>query len=752
MSRKKESVSSVLIFLISALFILMFSGFESEAYLFDDNRVQWYPVIEKAYEQFFSEGKLPAYNFYLAKGLPIAEPGYYGILNPFMMIAYLIERLSFGMTNTIAVYIAIMTGLGCVVIHKVCNQLNVSDKISYIAIAGMLSCGAYVSYYIWHYIFNNILFVPLLIWAFLKFKDTKAEFFACGIVLALDIFCGNVQYTFYHYMLYCIMSLVMILSKHKNSFKAAVSNVFIGIALSLPVFMMLLNASSDFGGDKFLQRPLKFVFLIIYACIPDGILRKLSLNISFPNSSTMAREDIFIYFSAALLVPMIICSVPLAVKLFKAIKKNGVKKFSYDVSKKSVDFFADRTKSTIFALVLGVIVFLNICDGSFIAIFLSLVPVVNHFRYLFKAYFVIVPVIAVLMAVLLEKTKGKRRTVAVYVCLICIFVGFVNNFFVYDKVKNYFIVDDQKTISEEKEYAENMIADNNMDLKNYRSICLYFNPIASKDKFDVSKNLSRNFPAYIETFSLSAYEISLSEDTKEQFGMIYAPYSFMTNYGNAAAINYFYYNLILEPEKTEKQLIDNGVKYIFLQKRRDRGIEEDEEYEEKLKTENPYEYVTQFQDYPQRVIDELNSLDNISVEKTKTLNEDYDLIVLSGVDSLCTDNNGNRIELTDERMDCLSFDVNGAESYVLQMSHNDKLFADYISNSGEKKTLELLADENGNTIISAKGLTDGKIYVGYSEPVLIVGIICETVLVAALILLLILAVKMKNKETTDAKK
>ena len=75
------------VLLLSLLLLWIWTGFEEEAFLIDDNRTQWYPVMEKAYEDVL-EGKIYYYDFYQMKGMSIAEQGYYGIMNPFMLLSY----------------------------------------------------------------------------------------------------------------------------------------------------------------------------------------------------------------------------------------------------------------------------------------------------------------------------------------------------------------------------------------------------------------------------------------------------------------------------------------------------------------------------------------------------------------------------------------------------------------------------------------------------------------------------------------
>ena len=264
-----------------------------------------------------------------------------------------------------------------------------------------------------------------------------------------------------------------------------------------------------------------------------------------------------------------------------------------------------------------------------------------------------------------------------------------------------------------------------MDLKNYRSICLYCHSNISKPMFNYSKNISRNFPAYAEVFSLSAYEMSLSEDVMEQYDMIYDT---TEKYSNAGAIEYLYENIVSDPQKTEEQLIKNGIKHIIVQREAFVDYEEMTQY---LLFE-----LTRYQNFTDELAKTVDSLENISVEEVRRFNDEYDLIILSGVDPICTDSSGNMVLFDDERMDMLSFEPNGSESYTLQMTYNSNLYAEYTDIYGNATMLDIAPDDTGNILISSGSCSGGKIRVGCFDKVFVVGIICEITVLVLLIVVL----------------
>ncbi len=741
MSKQKKISLVILIFLLSFVLLILYTGFEGEAFLYDDNRTQWFPVTEKAYEQLFEDGSLPSYSFYLGKGLPIAEPGYYDILNPFMFVSYIIAHALPWNTNIMAVYVCLMSALGSVFLFGVCQRLKFDTKTSLLAVAALLTSSTFTAHFYWKYIYNNVFFIPLLIYVFLKFRNTKAEYFACGLVLALDVFCGNVQYTFYHYMVYGIISLIMILARKKNSFKAAVSNVVVGIGLSVPVFILLLNASTDFGGGEFMSSATRLWKYLPNTLFPAGIFKQFGIDPIVPAPVVMSRADGFLCYCAPCILPVIICAVPFARREFKNAKTDGLDKYVRAIPARVREYAKDENKLIVIGVLVSYLVMMNICDRNIIAVILSKVPVVNNFRYLFKALFVAVPLLALLTAVLLSGAKKKLRTVAAWACVVCSLIGVVNNIFVYREVRGFFEAPQQKTIAEEKDYLQEMISENKMDLKNYRSVCMYCHNRITPQMFDYSKGVMRNFPAYVEMFTLSAYEISLGVDVREQFDMIYDPERFLTVYLNGGTIEYLDENLSDFPDETEQQLIANGVKYVIVQRKSD---------QESLYAQDAAEVALGYEFYTDELAEKLDSLENISVEDVRELNEIYDVIVLSGVNSICTDNDGNSVPISDERMDLISFEASGKESYTVQMAYNEKLYAEYVDASGSITKLDITADETGNTVISAENRSGGRIRLGYSDKVFTMGIVCEITVSALLVLLLAMSFLPDRKKVRKA--
>ena len=117
----------------------------------------------------------------------------------------------------------------------------------------------------------------------------------------------------------------------------------------------------------------------------------------------------------------------------------------------------------------------------------------------------------------------------------------------------------------------------------------------------------------------------------ELFDALYSGTDFYAKYANADTLENFYGNLCRQPEKVQEQLIENSVRYLLLDKTTladNRLAREDEGF----LLEN---------DRREDVVAALRTLPDIRVERVCAFNEHYDLVELSGTDSLCVDGEGN---------------------------------------------------------------------------------------------------------------
>lgn len=705
--------------LAAAFLMLLWTGFDPEAFLYDDNRLQWFPVIERAYEQLLETGELPGFTFYLAKGLNVADPGYYGVTNPFMLLSFLISRAISGRFSTVTVYIAMMTGLGCAVMYALCKRLTGSGKISLMSVAALLCCGSFLAYGHWYYIFNNLFFIPLLLYAFITSTGKKREFFICGVILAAEIYCGNVQYTCYHYMVFCIMCLIAAVRYKKRSIISMLTNIAVGIGLSLPVFIMLLRASSGVDNEQFLDKHIPVAALTLLSGIPDGIIAAVTDNAALD-------EEYIVRYTAPCFLPVMIYAAAWVAEAVKRLRTAGGK--AEDIKPmlgKTVGYFRSNAQAV---MILGIgcaaAVFINICHRGIIAFILSFVPVIGKFRFLFKALFVALPLTVPLTAVCIKNSKGRVKTAAAACCIGFTALGAVNNFFIISEAEERFSSVHPGSMQENAAELTGYVRGSGVDLKNYRAACLLPNDDINVTMFDCHMNTTKNFPAYTEYFTLSAYEIPLDMLVRKQFDCIYDPASEFCAYANGGTVEYFYSHCQTEPEEAARELKSNSVKYLIVQRE---GNFSEEVPEEKKQI---YRFYDNFTD---ELLAVMADLPGISAELAGEFSPGYDLIVIDGVSSICTSGNGTPVPLSDPQMNRLVTEPDGSGSLILSMNYDKRITAVHTAPDGSVTPLTVEGDEAGNCVISTGELTGGSISVTYDDPVFTAALVMEAVVTVLLL-------------------
>lgn len=716
--------------LAAAFLMLLWTGFDPEAFLYDDNRLQWFPVMEKAYEQLLETGELPGFTFYLAKGLNVADPGYYGVTNPFMLLSFLISRAISGRFSTVTVYIAMMTGLGCAVMYALCKRLTGSGRISLLSVAALLCCGSFLAYGHWYYIFNNLFFIPLLLYAFITSTGKKREFFICGVILAAEIYCGNVQYTCYHYMVFCIMCLIAAVRYKKRSIISMLTNIAVGIGLSLPIFVMLLRASSGVGNEQFLENPIEVLPLLIRSFIPDGILGAAGVI-------AQGDERNFIRYTAPCFVPVVIYAVSWVVKTVKGIISAGGGK-AEDIRVMIRKALGQLGGSSQAVMILGICcsaaVFLNICHRGIISFVLSFIPVIKKFRFLFKAMFVALPLISPLTALCIKNSKGRVKVAVVACCIGFTAIGAVNNFFVAARMEERFSTSHPGSMEEHAAELTGYVQGSGLDLKNYRAACLLPHRAICPAWFDCQMNITKNFPAYTGYFTLSAYEIPLDMKVREQFGCIYEPSSDFDVYANAGQVDYFYSCCRKRPEETARDLKSNSVKYLLIQREGD--------FSEEMPEDKKQAYSI-YNNYTDEILEAMADLPGIRAELCGEFSPGYDLIVLDGVNSICTSGNGTPVPLSDPQMNRLTFEPDGSGSLILSINYDKRLTAVHTAADGSVTPLTVAGDEAGNCVIDTGELTGGSVAITYDDPVFAAALIMEAVVT---VLLLLAGILLEAKE------
>lgn len=728
-----------LVLLVSILYVLLLAGGNPEAFLVDDNRTQWYPVMERAYEDFLTTGRIYCYDFYQMKGMSVAGQGYYGVMNPFILLSYTATKLLPGGIDTVTFYISLMVVLGNLFFYLTCRRLGCKEALALLMMLTYSTMGCFWAFFYWYYVFNNYFLVPLLVYLFLRCtQEGRLSYCACGIVLAMDLWMGNVQYTFYHYLLFGILCLAMILLKNTRYFKILIANAAVGVALSLPMLLLLFQASGSFlMQDDFMSNPLLYFSLLIHSVIPQGILRRRGDGVSFLDTSVMGRDDNLVCYMGIvgiLLLAALIRSIGRFLK--RAGELGNLRGILNDLRaeyERAISW--SHEKKTMAGCVAALLFFLSLMSGGMAAYVLSVMPVVNNFRYLFKAIFPAVP-LAVQTLAYIVSAEGRKSSVGVHgsgagrwirpaaVLLAAVYacVGMVNARDAIVFGKQYLGKQIEGSFDREKEMALSAIEAADMDGKNYRTAAFLQFSGVNESCFDLSRNLSKNFATSIGVFSLAGYEIATSESRLEMFDAVYSDTDYFTQYANADALENFEQNLKKKSETVQRQLIDNGVRYLLLENTvimNNRVAQGDTE-------------IRFHGDCREDVIAALQTLPDIRVERVSSFNDHYDLVELSGTNSLCMDEAGRQISLADENMQTLSFDAQAEQNYRLSFAWDPHLEAFLTEADGTVKPLSVEETDNGNIRISA-AKSAGRVTLTWKNPLCTAGFVWEGVTTFAFI-------------------
>lgn len=699
MRKQRETRQGVLVTAaLSIILLWIWTGFNEEAFLIDDNRTQWYPVMEKAYGDIL-EGRIYYYDFYQMKGMSIAEQGYYGIMNPFMLLSYCIAHYTPLHWSAITIYIIMLFVMGNIFFYLVCRSIGCHEKLAILMMLSYCTAGCFASFYYWYYVYNNYFMIPLLLYVFLAFGERKAGYFVFGIILALDLYLGNAQYTCYHYILFCILCMVMVFIRKFRFFLVMCTNILTGVLLSLPLFVLLKGAAGNFGkNENFFDYPVYLFSMLLHSFVPHGILHVFNQSFSLLGVNVMSRRDNLVLYMGA---PFLLLCVFMIVQITGIIKKAESEMVSLE-TKSALKYMLgkihgvyDKTvhmsfeKQMIFGCVVILFCFLSLAGEGVAAAILNRVPVICNFRYLFKAIFVIVPLVNLIAAFAMKESKSSLGKAAAALTVFFVCIGIFNSHYTIREVGHLFDMRINSTYEEEKEYAVKMLEQADVDYKNYRTATFLKFAGVNDEHFDCSRNLTKNFGTGIGAFTLAGYEIAISTQRLKEFDAIYSDNDFFTVYGNADTAENFYLSLTEQPERLQRQLVDNSVKYLLVDK-------SDREQNQMVMRRDT---VAVNEDYEEKIIKAIKEMPMIDVEHVVQLNENYDLIVLSGINSLCTNQKNEFVPLNDENMQTLTFEAANPGIYCLAFSYDSHLQAYVETEEGVIEPLAVMKVDNGTILI-----------------------------------------------------
>ena len=709
MTKGKRVLISVGVFTVSILLFLIWTGFDPEAFLIDDNRTQWFPVIERAYSDFYSTGHISIYDFFQFKGLPIVNPGYYSIMNPFMLIAYVISHYLLRYFSTITVYMALIFGLGNVVFFRLCRELGNSNAQASFLTLCYSTMSSFFSFGYWYYAINNALMIPLLIYVFIKSKDRKIGFISCGIILALDVLMGNVQYTVYHYMIYGIIGLCFIISSFRKHITRFVSNCLFAIVLSAPFLLLMLKASTGFINDSFHVNKIPVTDQIVGSFFPAGIVGFFGPLIPiFPKA--LSRVDYTWLYNGSFAVSGL-CLIIIICK--KAWQNRGL--FNRDIFKKIR--IKDDRHLLLAGVVISVLFFVSFLSDSAVATVLGHLPVIKSFRFLFKCLFIIQPLMGVLTAVAFPLIGKKDRKWVLSLMSVFLVIGLINNYMVIKTVHQFFRGDDALSISEEAEYGDTVIEACIPDSDMYRSMTVIQKHLYDAGSYRYYNGFWRNFSTTEELYSIYGYDPAAPLTHIQSCNMLISEDGWLAKLYGAAVVDEFV--LERDSEALRHQIRSNAVRYIFVEEDFDvSGWDPDTHhiYPESMWSDNT-EYTSMICDYLEE-----NGIDVLEVRNANVFN----VIVLSDAQGICIDDEGTAIALTPVSMDLLRFEAAGAPYYRLSFTYDEHLVA--YGNTGDG-TEYFQIDPDDDIIVHVPDGFEGTVNIGYRDPICSIGFVVEFIIV-----------------------
>ncbi|MBR4656112.1 MAG: hypothetical protein IKO68_05985 [Oscillospiraceae bacterium] len=765
--KKKEShFRSILrIMAVVAVSILLFqcyTGLDPEALLIDDNRTQWFPVLERAYAELFSTGRLPVYDFFQFKGMSVAEPGYYSIMNPLMLAAYVITHFFTVPFSTITVYIGLLFILGNVVFFRLCMAFRNRFPFAILLTVGYATVASFFSFGYWYYVFNNYLILPLIIYTIVRTRGTKKACWACGAVLAFSLLLGNIQYTVYHYMVYGIIALFYMILDGKAYIKLFFINLLCAVCLSAPFLLLSLRASSFFENQEFSSMQVSVWQMLFGGFYPAGIIGQFSAPENFGFTQLMFRYDnTWLYNGTYAVLWLILFFAGIkhlwarlkAPELQKEIRLDNAARELYVFGRRAVrkarQYHAEKVAGherplLIAALAIAIWFFISLTGNGVVARILYYIPVINQFRYLFKGLFVLQPLVCILSACILPLLSPKLKKTILPWMLGLTLVGIVNTCFVTGIVEQLFLDKDSPSLVEEKRIASEAVERYLPDHDRYRSITFLQSYALNPDCFRYYEGYLRNFPTTIGLYSLAGYDIAAPQEHLEQISALYNEKNVsFTQMVGASSLDGLTESA---PGLVRDQLKSNGVKYILVET--DKGNPVFRLYEnrgwEKVTEPDYWTFLHRDVNYLDVAVNYLSEI-GIPISKVEQMNEHYALITLSDPAGLCVDEAGEALPLSSKRMDILSFSGNASASYTLSFAYDDRLSAYGETSDGERIAFSIAKTGDGNIRITGTDRFKGRICVIYRDRLCTAAFVMEGVITALLLLLLVLLVLEKKE-------
>lgn len=840
------------IFIFSILLMNVITMNNPNVFVADDNALQWEPIIKTSFDELFKTGHLPYINFYQYKKMNLLDVGYYSLLNPFMLLSYIINKfLLLDSYKIIGVYIYLLFALGNCTMYVLLRKLNIKVLNSLLSVLAYSSVSYFIDWGFYYFSFNNYFFIPLLLLIIVSFQGSKLQYIAPGITLAFSLLLGHVQYTCFYYIIFGIIYFYLALKNNSRYFILLLSNAILGLFLSAPQLLILLQASgnrSNVIGDSndFMAMAISLPTLLTHFAIPKFLslkalhianepistnwwenswsnnrstldtfnLNYIYLGFILPLFLLFFYKDIrkaFSYFKKNITIKNLeVCFTNIKKKEFYFQVLNKIKNIASNVSiiiaqevqyisasakKKKLLHFSIfiviglfyficlsnlSAKYFIYLIALSLLIapfvlwilhkiksnseihynatllndykwafafttmfFLLFCYGKkgVIALILSKLPVINTFRFLYKGFFVCIPLMVILAADTLERLN-KRKILMKGFTFCFSLLGILNSWFMVNSGLNTYYNNPIFEYNHDTDYAttlKNRFQELNIDTKNYRFISVVDDHIYNNYIDTASAKcytlLTKNMATELKVFALAGYDNAFSYESYRQSNLIYSDIALNNMYLNAINGNEYFINILQNiskyknyttynyfTEKLMQQFNNNSIKYILIDKQNTDTIHLLEEIFSHLS--------------PIQIIREVSVSDNAL------------LIELSNIESLCKNSKKEFVPLHSS-ISNLSFEINN-KSYdeVMQLSfiYDSHYKAQLKTGNGQLIPLKITPTEDFYTSITTPRNLTGTVIISYENRLFDLSVLLSIFISLLFLLVILILIFVSRKE------
>lgn len=671
LKKEKRNVLDIIVIIFTSLIVIGIISKGNLNYgLYDDNQTQWLPVIDKAYQTLFQTGKLPTIDFLQMKGMKIYDQGYYGLWNPFMLSAYILRTylLSFLNTNTITVYIVIMTILGNICSYKIFREYEVNRYQAILLSSVLLSASVYIAFIYWYYIYNVYFILTWLIFRIIKNQKSKS-YYEYGAILALSLLMGNIQYTVYMYLAFLLIMIILFWQGEKRALGKLVSNTICMGFLSAFHLLLLLGASLrsvDFSGSSsgYYSNTVHPILMAIFSWIPASFFGETAENLGNVIYTKIPLPEVY---NCPEIRSMYMGAGVAAVVLFLWKKRKNLK---------------DRFDKIALAGIATAFVLLVLSFGKvgILAIFMEQIPFLNSFRILLKYLVLLPPLLLPCTACVLRKNKSFCDKTFLFLFF----------FMVFGLIQNRYISFGALPIQTQESVERLQTLD--VDYHNYRiagfasydEIRLEYpqwEDFEKREKISLEEKFSKNAGTMAGVITIGGYDLSFDYEqfqTSESLMGTVSGYASEFGYDNMIIEDYFFARYNREsPEywvnigNLKQQIQENGVKYFIFSKDSS-GIAA---------------FLQMLQDM------------QIEIEWQQPFMENTEMISICGVTPVVSNAKGEKIE-ADISLDKITFASENNQNFRVGMYYDKNLKAFSTDSSGNRKAMSLLPDEKGYIIVS----------------------------------------------------